>query len=172
MYLGLVKEGFVVLAYDPVGQGERRYYWDPATNANEIGGPVTWEHSLPGQLLLLIGQDLTHYRIWDGMRAIDYLLTRPEVDPQRIGCCGQSGGGTLTTFISALDERVKCAAAHEGGMHRRWPVHIRPETTLGTGRHGATFLSRRHLRGRWPRSERGDCAAAAAFHDRALQPRL
>jgi cephalosporin-C deacetylase-like acetyl esterase len=133
MYLGLVKEGFVVLAYDPVGQGERRYYWNPATNQNEIGGPVTWEHSLPGQLLLLIGQDLTHYRIWDGMRAIDYLLTRPEVDPQRIGCCGQSGGGTLTTFISALDLRVKCAAAHEGGMHNHWPVHIRPETALGTG---------------------------------------
>ena len=133
MYLDLVKEGFVVLAYDPVGQGERRYFWNPATNQNEIGGPVTWEHSLPGQLLLLIGQDLTHYRIWDGMRAIDYLLTRPDVDPQRIGCCGQSGGGTLTTFIAAMDERVKCAAAHEGGMHRRWPVHIRPETALGTG---------------------------------------
>jgi cephalosporin-C deacetylase-like acetyl esterase len=133
MYLGLVHAGFMVLAYDPIGQGERRYYWNPATNQNEIGGPVTWEHSLPGQLLLLIGQDLTHYRIWDGMRAIDYLLTRPEVDPQRIGCCGQSGGGTLTTFISALDERVKCVAAHEGGMHRRWPVHIRPETPMGTG---------------------------------------
>ena len=133
MYLGLVKEGFVVLAYDPVGQGERRYYWNPATRQNEIGGPVTWEHSLPGQLLLLIGQDLTQYRIWDGMRAIDYLLTRPEVDPQRIGCCGQSGGGTLTTFISAIDERVKCAAAHEGAMHRKWPVHFRPETPLGTG---------------------------------------
>lgn len=132
MYLGLVKEGFVVLAYDPIGQGERRYFWNPATGQNEIGGPVTWEHSLPGQLLLLIGQDLTHYRIWDGMRAIDYLLTRPEVDPQRIGCCGQSGGGTLTLFISVLDERVKCAAVHEGGTRHRWPVEIRPETRLGT----------------------------------------
>lgn len=133
MYLGLVKEGFVVLAYDPIGQGERRYFWNPQTGRNEIGGPVTWEHSLPGQLLLLIGQDLTHYRIWDGMRAIDYLLTRPEVDPERIGCCGQSGGGTLTLFISALDERIKCAAVHEGGTHHRWPVRIRPETQLGTG---------------------------------------
>jgi cephalosporin-C deacetylase-like acetyl esterase len=133
MYLGLVKEGFVVLAYDPIGQGERRYFWNPETNQNEIGGPVTWEHSLPGQLLLLLGEDLTHYRIWDGMRAIDYLLTRPEVDPQRIGCCGQSGGGTLTLFISALDERIRCAAVHEGGTRRQWPVEIRPETRLGTG---------------------------------------
>jgi cephalosporin-C deacetylase-like acetyl esterase len=133
MYMGLVKEGFVVLAYDPIGQNERRYFWNPETKQNEIGGPVTWEHSLPGQLLLLLGEDLTHYRIWDGMRAIDYLLTRPEVDPRRIGCCGQSGGGTLTTFISALDERVRCAAAHEGGMHHRWPIEIPPETVLGTG---------------------------------------
>src|SRR5204863_4782991 len=46
---------------------------------------------------------------------------------------GQSDGGSLTTFISAMDERVKVAAAHEGGMHRRWPVHIRPESSLGTG---------------------------------------
>jgi cephalosporin-C deacetylase-like acetyl esterase len=133
MYVGLVKEGFVVLAYDPIGQGERRHFWNPAANENEIGGPVTWEHSLPGQLLLLIGEDLTHYRIWDGMRAIDYLLARPEVDMQRIGCCGQSGGGTLTLFISALDERVKCAAVHEGGTHHRWPERIRPQDWLGTG---------------------------------------
>ena len=133
MYLGLVKEGFVVLAYDPIGQGERRYFWNALTKRDEIGGPVTWEHSLPGQLLLLIGEDLTQYRIWDGMRAIDYLLTRPELDAQRIGCCGQSGGGTLTLFIGALDERVKCAAVHEGGTHHRWPVEFRPETRLGTG---------------------------------------
>ena len=67
------------------------------------------------------------------MRAIDYLLSRPEVDPNRIGCMGQSGGGTLTLFISAIDERVKCAAVHEGGTHHRWPLVIRPETHLGTG---------------------------------------
>src|SRR5439155_1390573 len=81
-----------------------------------------------GNLLLLIGENLTQYRIWDGMRAIDYLLTRPEVDSKRIGCTGQSGGGTLTLFISALDERVRCAVMHEGGTRRRWPLEIRPET--------------------------------------------
>src|SRR5882672_3850593 len=132
-YLNLVRNGFVVLAYDPIGQGERRYYWNPCTNKSEIGGPLTWEHDMPGHLLLLLGDNLTQYRIWDGMRAIDYLMTRPEVDPRRIGCTGHSGGGTLTLFISALDERVQCAAMHEGGTLHRWPLQIRPETPIGTG---------------------------------------
>lgn len=133
LYLDLVRNGFVVLAYDPIGQGERRYFWNPHSNQNELGGPVTWEHDMPGHLLFLIGENLTQYRIWDGMRSIDYLLTRPEVDPKRIGCTGHSGGGTLTLFISALDERVRCAAMHEGGTRHRWPLQIRPETPLGTG---------------------------------------
>src|SRR5262249_49051372 len=87
--------------------------------------------SMPGQVLLLMGEDLSHYRIWDGMRAIDYLLTRTEVDPSRIGCAGHSGGGTLTLFISALDERVKCAVVNEGGTTHRWPIHLRPESRIG-----------------------------------------
>jgi len=132
-YLNLVKSGFVVLAYDPIGQGERRQFWNPQTNQNEIGGPVTWEHSLPGQLLILIGENLTQYRVWDGMRAIDYLLTRPEVDQQRIGCAGQSGGGTFTLFISALDERVRCAVVVEGGTEADWPIALRPETHIEIG---------------------------------------
>jgi len=132
-YLSLVESGFVVLAYDPIGQGERRQFWNPQTFKNEIGGPVTWEHSLPGQLLLLFGENLTQYRIWDGMRAIDYLLTRPEVDQQRIGCAGQSGGGTLTLFISALDERVRCAVVVEGGTAAAWPMVLRPETRIEIG---------------------------------------
>ena len=56
---------------------------------------------MPGQLQLLMGENLTEYFVWDGMRAIDYLLpTRSEVDAKRIGCAGHSGGGTLTKFIS------------------------------------------------------------------------
>lgn len=129
-YLNLVKNGFVVFGYDPIGQGERRQYWNPETNVTEVGGP-TDEHSMPGQLLLLFGENLTQYRIWDGMRAIDYLQTRPEVDASRIGCTGHSGGGTLTMFISAVDERVKCAAIHEGGTMNRWPVHFTPNVPIG-----------------------------------------
>lgn len=129
-YLNLVNNGFVVLAYDPIGQGERRQYWNPETGITEVGGPV-YEHSMPGQLLLLFGENLTQYLVWDGMRAIDYLLTRPEVDPKRIGCAGHSGGGTLTTFISVADDRIQCAANIEGGITNRWPVRIAPWEPLG-----------------------------------------
>ena len=81
---------------------------------------------MPGQLQLLMGENLTEYRVWDGMRAIDYLLTRSEVDPKRIGCAGHSGGGTLTKFISVVDERVQCAAIIEGGTVNRWPIKVPP----------------------------------------------
>ena len=120
-YISLVKSGFVVLAYDPIGQGERRQYWNPATNVTEVGGPI-FEHSMPGQELVLLGQTLTGYFVWDGMRAIDYLLSRPEVDSQNIGCAGHSGGGTMTKFISAADPRVRCAAILEGGTANEWPT--------------------------------------------------
>jgi cephalosporin-C deacetylase-like acetyl esterase len=133
VYFNLVKNGFVVLAYDPIGQGERRQFWNPMTNVNEIGGPVTWEHSLSGQLLLLLGEDLTHYRVWDGMRAVDYLLSRPEVDAKKIGCAGHSGGGTLTKFITVMDTRIQCAVINEGGTANQWPIQIPVFEPLGTG---------------------------------------
>ncbi len=130
LYLDLVGNGFAVLAYDPIGQGERRQYSDTTGAAPDLADPI-YEHSMPGQVLLLMGQDLTHYRIWDGMRAIDYLLTRPEVDATRIGCAGHSGGGTMTMFISALDQRVRCAVINEGGTSHRWPVRIAPADRVG-----------------------------------------
>lgn len=131
VYLNLVKAGFIVLAYDPIGQGERRYYWNPLTGQTEDAlGPI-YEHSMPGQLLLLAGENLSAYRIWDGMRAIDYLLTRPEVDKDKIGCAGHSGGGTLTLFLTVLEQRIRCAVVNEGGTAHRWPLRIRPGSVLG-----------------------------------------
>ena len=129
-YQSLVKCGFVVLAFDPIGQGERRQYWDPATGITEVPS-ATYEHSMPGQLQLMLGDTLTGYLMWDAMRAIDYLISRPEVDPSRIGCTGHSGGGTLTMFTSAVDERIRCVAVHEGGTRSRWPMRVVPFSPLG-----------------------------------------
>jgi cephalosporin-C deacetylase-like acetyl esterase len=109
MAVGLVLKGFVALAYDPVGQGERVQYYDADLRGSKVGGP-TDEHSHSNGHTVLIGDNVARYRIWDGMRGIDYLQTRADVDPNRIGCSGCSGGGTLATYISALDDRVKAAA--------------------------------------------------------------
>ena len=105
----LARKGFVVLAYDPVGQGERQQAFDKRTGRSLIGGP-TEQHFSNGAAAILLGQSVARYFIHDGMRAIDYLVSRPEVDPDRIGATGCSGGGTQTTYISALDPRVKVAA--------------------------------------------------------------
>ncbi len=107
--LNLVKKGFVVLAIDPLGQGERLQYFNPETGKSILGGS-TREHSYPSVQTALIGQPVARYFTWDGIRGIDYLVSRKEVDAQRIGVHGISGGGTQTAYISALDERVTASA--------------------------------------------------------------
>jgi cephalosporin-C deacetylase-like acetyl esterase len=103
----LAKNGMAALCYDPIGQGERSQLLD------EQGKPrfgSTHEHTLVGVGSILLGANVARYRIWDGMRALDYLAGRPEVDAKRLGCTGNSGGGTLTSYLMALDERIVCAA--------------------------------------------------------------
>src|SRR5205814_6005242 len=63
-----------------------------------------------GNLAYLAGTNLARWEIWDGIRALDYLLTRPEVDPERINITGTSGGGFQAANIAALDSRIKVAA--------------------------------------------------------------
>jgi len=107
--INLVKRGFIVFAFDPVGQGERLEYYDPETGRSLVGGP-TREHSYPGAQAFIAGRSQAGYMIWDGIRAVDYLFTRPEVDRERIGITGRSGGGTQSAYIAALDERIYAAA--------------------------------------------------------------
>lgn len=107
--INLVKKGFVVLAFDPVGQGERLQYFDKETGRSGVGGPTS-EHSYVGAQMFLTGSSLARYMIWDGIRAVDYLLTRSEVDPDRIGITGRSGGGTQASFIAAIDDRIAASA--------------------------------------------------------------
>jgi cephalosporin-C deacetylase-like acetyl esterase len=104
----MAKNGLAVLSYDPIGQGERVQLLD------RMGKPAvkgsTTEHNLTGIGALLVGRETASYRIWDGIRSIDYLASRPEIDPKRIGCTGNSGGGTMTAYLMALDDRILAAA--------------------------------------------------------------
>lgn len=110
LHINLAKRGFAVLTYDPVGQGERSQYWDAKKGKSRFN-LACGEHAVLGNPLYLLGTSLARYRIWDGIRAIDYLASLPEVDAKRIGCVGNSGGGTLTAYIAALDPRVTVAAS-------------------------------------------------------------
>lgn len=93
--LGLVKLGFFVLAVDAFGSGER--YTAPA--------PGTYHGALYGSTLWPTGHTLLGVQVYDNRRAVDYLLTRPEVDGERLGITGASGGGNQTMYAGALDER-------------------------------------------------------------------
>ncbi len=113
--LGLVLKGYVVLGLDPMGQGERSEYFDPKDGRPLVPLCVSQHHYL-ARPSWLVGRSLAGYRTWDCIRAVDYLVTRPEVDPERIGVAGNSGGGIMALLATAADPRIKvCAAAHPGG---------------------------------------------------------
>lgn len=104
----LAKNGIAVLAYDPIGQGERSQLLN-AQGKPAIAGSTS-EHTMVGVGALLVGRNTASYRIWDGIRSLDYLASRPEIDAKRLGCTGCSGGGTLTSYLMSLDERMVAAA--------------------------------------------------------------
>lgn len=102
----LAGRGYVVISWDPVGQGERSQFWDPKAQKSRYN-LICAEHAVIGNLAYLAGASLARWEVWDGIRAVDYLLTRPEVDGERISITGTSGGGTQTALIAALDRRIK-----------------------------------------------------------------
>lgn len=102
----LALKGFVALAFDPAGQGERVQTYDSQTKRPAAGWSVT-EHINAGAQARMVDDGLARYFIWDAKRSIDYLASRPEVDASRLGAAGCSGGGALTTFIGGLDSRLK-----------------------------------------------------------------
>jgi len=100
---GLARMGYVVLIYDPISQGERLQYVNDQLQS-EIGVGVR-EHLYAGNQQFLVGEFIGSWRAWDGIRALDYLLTRKEVDPTQIGVTGNSGGGTMTTWLCGVESR-------------------------------------------------------------------
>jgi hypothetical protein len=102
----LVQRGYVVISWDAFGQGERSQFWDEKNHKSRYN-LICAEHAILGNLAYLAGTNLARWEIWDGIRAVDYLLTRPDVDADRINITGTSGGGFQTTLIAALDPRIK-----------------------------------------------------------------
>lgn len=100
--------GLVALLVDPICQGERYEHVNPDGTIEMKS--TTVGHTLLGTGAILLGQNTARNEIWDGMRGIDYLQERDDVDPERIGCMGNSGGGTQTAQLMSLDDRIKAAS--------------------------------------------------------------
>ena len=98
-----VKAGFAALMCDPIDEGECRQ-----RDGEKMSG--VHGHRAAGLRAHLLGENLAMYRIWDGIRAIDLLCERDDIDRDRIGCAGFSGGGTLTSYMNVFDRRIKCAS--------------------------------------------------------------
>lgn len=103
----MARNGIAVILVDPLGQGERMQLIDSA--GNDLTRGATTEHTLLNVPYVLLGSSLAAEQFFDNSRAIDYLLTRGDIDPGRIGCYGFSGGGTMASYLIALDERIRCA---------------------------------------------------------------
>lgn len=100
------QHGFAALIIDPIEQGERIQRFDASGKPIALG---TTAHNLLGFSSILLGRNTATFEVWDMIRALDYLQSREDVDPQRLGVMGNSGGGTQTSYIMALDDRVKVA---------------------------------------------------------------
>jgi cephalosporin-C deacetylase-like acetyl esterase len=103
------RAGIVALVVDPLGQGERFQHYDPELENSKI--ERLGEHEHASLSALLIGDHVSRYFINDGMRGVDYLAARADVDRDRIGAFGCSGGGTVTAYLAALDPRIRAAAS-------------------------------------------------------------
>ncbi len=104
--------GYLVLGFDPMGQGERTYYPGRKPSLSRLGADE--EHTFPGRQMLLKGITSTRLQTWDAIRSLDYLASHPLVDPKRLAATGQSGGGTTTMLLAAVDDRLAAAVVSSG----------------------------------------------------------
>lgn len=97
-----VRAGYLVCAVEQRGFGER-------VSGNQKGGPFPRSCRHLSFSYMMQGRCLIGERMWDGMCAIDYLQTREDVQPGPVAATGNSGGGTTTLHLAAMEERVTCA---------------------------------------------------------------
>ena len=107
-WISMAKRGFLVFAFDPPGQGERSLYFDADLGRSRVG-IGTGEHTLSGLQCLLTGHHFARYEVWDAIRGVDYLLTRGDVDPERLAVAGNSGGGTQAAYLAVAEPRLAVA---------------------------------------------------------------
>jgi len=105
----IANSGVIVLVQDPQGQGERANYYEPSIGATMIETTCP-DHQHSGIQCYMIGDSPIRYFIADAMRSIDYLMSRPEVDKEKIGLTGNFGGGTMTVNTAICDKRIAAAA--------------------------------------------------------------
>jgi len=105
----LVNAGLIIFAIDPIGQGERSNYYDVIKKEYLVSRAVS-DHDACGIPAVATGKFLQRFFLNDQMRAVDYMITRPEIDPERIGITGQSGGGMETLVMMTCEDRLAAAA--------------------------------------------------------------
>jgi len=127
----LARFGYLVLGFDPMGQGERTYYPGRTPSRSKLGADE--EHTRPGRQMLLKGDTSTRLQTWDSVRSLDYLASHPLVDPNRLGSTGQSGGGTNTMLLAAVDERLAAAAVSCGNTENIACANFNPPGSTDDG---------------------------------------
>lgn len=114
--------GMITMVVDPVSQGERNQLIDANGYQQARGG--TTEHTLLFMNSLIVGENTVKDELWDNVRGLDYLESRPEVDKDRMGCFGFSGGGTQSTYCLAFDPRIKVAGVGGFFSQRRRSIEV------------------------------------------------
>lgn len=140
----LARQGYVVIVIDMFYWGERRMLLDgdaedwrerPATitaeRVRQFNQRASQSEQLVGRSIYAAGFTWPAVIFWDDLRTVDYLVTRPEVDPQRIGCVGLSVGGFRSCHLAALDDRIKAAVVV--GWMTSFPHQLRKQivNTIG-----------------------------------------
>lgn len=123
----LATHGIAAILFDPIGQGERRQFCDD--HGKSTCGGCLGEHNAVGAACIPLGRNLAAWMIHDGIRGLDYLASRPDIRGDRLGCMGNSGGGTQTAYIAALDDRVAAAviSCYVTSLYGKLPRALGPQ---------------------------------------------